>query len=87
MFKFIQREKNRKLARKEHENIDVVYYLPFNKELQARLQYKKALLVNEIFETSQLDKNSYVDIINVENMININMQKGLIDMFYNKVMK
>lgn len=87
MFKFIQREKNRKLARKEHESIDVVYYLPFNKELQARLQYKKALLVNEIFETSQLDKNSYVDIINVENMIDINMQKGLIDMFYNKVMK
>lgn len=81
----LQKLKNRKLAKQEHESIEFLYDLGFNRELEQRINYKRDLLRNEIFETSGLNPNDSVDLVRVENYINKKLAEGKLDIFYNKI--
>ena len=81
--KFLQIIRNRKLARKEHENIEFLYNLNFNEELQNRLNYKENLLKNELAERMKLNLNNSVDLVYLLSTIQEKKIKGEIDFFYN----
>lgn len=82
-----KRMRNRRLAKQEHENIEFLYELGFNEELQNRLEYKERLLKNQLVEMLDLDLNDSVDLVYLNSFIKEKQMKNEIDEFYNIVKK
>lgn len=76
---------NRQIARQEFKAEKELVNLNFNNELAIRMEYKRQLLFNQIMEQTNSNPLSAIDIVNVNNTIEINKQKGYIDEFYNIV--